>query len=67
MSTGNLTLMRRSLIWFLLALAWGLDCVLAFAHHNRLQAGLTAFFSGCFLLAGLLFRKQERKGRIRKP
>jgi hypothetical protein len=52
--------MRRSAIWFLLALAWAIDCVLAFFHHNWVQAGLTAFFACCFLAVGLLFRKRER-------
>ena len=52
--------MRRSLIWFLLALAWGLDCVLSISHRNWLQGSLTALFAGCFLVIGLYFRKRER-------
>jgi hypothetical protein len=58
--------MRRSAIWFVLAVAWAVDCVLAFFHHNRVQAGLTAFFACCFLAVGLLFRNRERK-LLRKP
>jgi hypothetical protein len=53
--------MRRSIIWFALAVAWAVDCLLAFVHHNRLQAGLTAFFACCFFAVGLLFRKHEQK------
>jgi hypothetical protein len=48
--------MRRSVIWFVLAVAWGVDCLLAFFHHNRVQAGLTALF----------FRKREQNPS-RKP
>jgi hypothetical protein len=51
--------MRGSIIWFALALAWGIDCVLALFHHNRLQAFLTALFAACFLAAGLAFRRRE--------
>jgi len=53
--------MRGSVIWFVLAVAWGVDCLLAFFHHNRVQAGLTAFFACCFFAVGLLFRKREQK------
>jgi uncharacterized membrane protein YhhN len=53
--------MRGSIIWFALAVAWAVDCLLALFHHNRLQAGLTAFFACCFLAVGLLFRKREQK------
>jgi hypothetical protein len=53
--------MRGSVIWFVLAVAWGVDCVLAFFHHNRVQGGLTGFFACCFFAAGLGFRKRERK------
>jgi hypothetical protein len=58
--------MRGSVIWFVLAVAWAVDCLLAFFHHNRVQAVLTALFACCFLVVGLLFRKRERK-LIRKP
>jgi len=57
--------MRGSIIWFVLALAWGLDGVLAAVHRNHLQAALTAFFACCFLAAGLAFRKRERKAKRR--
>ena len=30
--------MRGSIIWFVLALAWGVDGVLAAVHRNHLQA-----------------------------
>ena len=53
--------MRGSIIWFAVAAAWGLDCLLALIRHNRVQGGLTAFFACCFLAIGLLFRKRERK------
>jgi hypothetical protein len=53
--------MRGSVIWFALAVAWAADCLLALFHHNRLQAGLTAFFACCFLAVGLFFRKREQK------
>jgi hypothetical protein len=53
--------MRGSVIWFALAVAWAVDCLLAFLHHNGLQAGLTAFFACCFLAAGLFLRNRERK------
>ena len=53
--------MRRSVIWFVLAVAWAVDCLLAFFHHNRVQAGLTAFFASCFLAVGLFFRNREQK------
>jgi hypothetical protein len=52
--------MRGSVIWFVLAVAWGVDCALAVLHHNRLQSGLTAFFACCFFAAGLAFRKRAR-------
>jgi hypothetical protein len=58
--------MRGSVIWFALAVAWSVDCLLAFFHQNRVQAGLTALFAGCFFAAGLFFRKRERK-LMRKP
>jgi hypothetical protein len=51
--------MRRSVIWFALAVGWGIDCLLALVHHNRLQGALTAFFACCFLAAGLVLRKRE--------
>ncbi len=53
--------MRRSSIWFVLAVAWAIDCVLAFFRHNWVQAGLTAFFACCFLAVGLFYRKREQK------
>jgi hypothetical protein len=53
--------MRRSVIWFLLAVAWAVDCLLALFHHNQVQAGLTALFACCFFAVGLLFRKREQK------
>jgi hypothetical protein len=53
--------MRGSLIWFVLAVAWGVDCLLALFHDNRVQAGLTAFFGCCFFVVGLFFRKREQK------
>jgi membrane protein implicated in regulation of membrane protease activity len=49
------------MIWFAIAAAWGLDCVLALLHRNWVQAALTAFFALCFLAIGLLFRKRERR------
>ena len=52
--------MRGSIIWFVLALAWGVDGILAAVHRNHLQAVLTAFFACCFLAAGLVFRKREQ-------
>jgi hypothetical protein len=58
---GNLATMRGSVIWFALAIAWGLDCVLALFHHNWVQGGLTGFFACCFFAVGLAFRKRERK------
>ena len=58
--------MRGSVIWFVLAVAWAVDCLLAFIHQNRVQAGLTALFACCFFVVGLFFRKRERK-LIRKP
>jgi hypothetical protein len=57
---ANLAAMRRSVIWFVLAVAWGIDCALALFHHNRLQSALTALFACCFFAAGLAFRKRER-------
>jgi hypothetical protein len=53
--------MRGSVIWFALALGWGIDCLLALFHHNLLQGALTAFFACCFLAAGLFLRKREQK------
>jgi hypothetical protein len=53
--------MRGSVIWFALAVGWGIDCLLALFHHNRRQAALTGFFAGCFLAAGLVFRKREQR------
>jgi hypothetical protein len=53
--------MRGSIIWFALAAGWGLDCLLALIRHNPTQGALTGFFACCFLAAGLIFRKRERK------
>jgi hypothetical protein len=53
--------MRRSVIWFVLAAGWGLDCVLAAFHHRGIQAALTAFFALCFLAIGLVFQKRDRR------
>jgi hypothetical protein len=58
---ANLATMRGSIIWFALAVGWGIDCLLALFHHNRLQATLTAFFACCFLAAGLILRKREQR------
>ena len=58
---GNLATMRGSVIWFALAVAWGLDCGLALFHHNWVQGSLTGFFACCFFAVGLSFRKRERK------
>jgi hypothetical protein len=52
--------MRGSVIWFVMAAGWGLDCLLAFFRHNRLQSGLTGGFAACFLLVALLLRKREQ-------
>jgi hypothetical protein len=52
--------MRGSVIWFALAAAWGLDCLLALIRHNHVQSALTALFACCFLAAGLVFRKREQ-------
>ena len=57
--------MRRSVIWFLLAVGWGIDCALALFHHNRLQSALTGFFACCFLVAGLFLRKREQRAMRR--
>jgi hypothetical protein len=53
--------MRGSVIWFALAAAWGLDCLLALIRHNPTQGALAGFFACCFFATGLLFRKRERK------
>ena len=53
--------MRGSLIWFAVAAAWGLDCLLALIRHNPVQGALTALFACCFLAIGVAFRKRERK------
>jgi hypothetical protein len=58
--------MRGSIIWFVLAVAWGLDCLLALIRHNPVQGALTAFFACCFLAAGLFFRKREQAYPRRK-
>jgi hypothetical protein len=58
--------MRGSLIWFVLAAAWGLDCLLSLTRHNPVQVALTAFFACCFLAAGLFFRKREQAYPRRK-
>jgi hypothetical protein len=55
--------MRGSIIWFLLAIFWGLDSGLAIYRHNTVQTGLTAFFACCFLVVGLLLRRKEQKQR----
>jgi hypothetical protein len=52
--------MRRSAIWFVLAVAWAVDCLLSLFRHNWVQASLTAFFASCFLAVGFFFRKRER-------
>ena len=57
--------MRRSVIWFVLAMAWAVDCALAVLHHNRLQSALTALFTCCFLATGLAFRKREQRATRR--
>jgi hypothetical protein len=56
--------MRRSTIWFVLALGWGLDSGVALFRRNWQQSGLTAFFACCFVALGLYFRKRERKPQI---
>jgi hypothetical protein len=61
----SLASMRGSVIWFVMAAGWGLDCVLALIRHNLVQAGLTGFFAGCFLLVALFLRKREEKDRKR--
>lgn len=53
--------MRGSVIWFALAAAWGVDCLLAILHHNWVQVGLTAFSACCFFAVGLFFLRRERK------
>ena len=53
--------MRRSTIWYLLAAAWAIDCILSLLHHNRQQVLLTALFAGAFLAAGLAFRVREQR------
>jgi hypothetical protein len=53
--------MRGSVIWFALAAAWGIDCLLALIRHNPTQGALAGFFACCFFATGLLFRKRERK------
>ena len=58
---GNLATMRGSVIWFALAVAWGLDCALALFRQNWVQGCLTGFFACCFFAFGLAFRKRERK------
>ena len=60
-SKGNLGARRRSLIWFVLAFVWALDCMVAVTRRNWLQAALTAFFAACFLAIGCLYRGKERK------
>ena len=65
MSTGNVDSMQGSVIWFVLATFWGLDCCLALFRHNRMQAGLTALFACCFLGIALALRKRERKAQRR--
>jgi hypothetical protein len=63
---ANLATMRASVIWLVLAMAWGIDSALAFIRHNRQQTALTAFFACCFLTAGLALRKRERRASSNK-
>jgi hypothetical protein len=56
--------MRGSIVWFVVALAWGVDAVLCVVRHNVPQSGLTALFAGCFFVVGLVFRKKEQKARL---
>jgi hypothetical protein len=53
--------MRGSTIWFVMAGAWGLDCVLALFRHNFVQSALTGFFACCFLTVAVVLRKREQK------
>jgi len=58
--------MRGSVIWFALAAAWGLDCLLALIRHNHVQSALAGFFACCFFATGLVFRKREQAYPRRK-
>ncbi len=58
--------MRRHHIWYVLAVFWGADALLASIRGHTQAAVLAACIAVCFLAAGLVFRKREQRRSLRR-
>jgi hypothetical protein len=55
--------MRRSSIWFLIALLWLIDAVLTAVRHGVRQAVLAALVTVIFTAVGVFMRLRENRNR----
>jgi hypothetical protein len=51
--------MRREILWYLIAVAWLIDSVLAFHRQNSRPAILSLFFACCFFATGLYMQRKH--------
>lgn len=52
--------MRRSLIWFGLALLWAAIALAGLLHHHRGNAALEAAVALLFVIAGVVVRRRDQ-------
>jgi len=57
--------MRRSSVWFIIAVLWLLDTVLGIVRGNAHQAWLPALITLIFIAVGLIHRSREEKAALR--
>jgi hypothetical protein len=52
--------MRRETLWYLIAVAWLIDSVLAFHRQNPRPAILAFLFACCFFAVGVYMQRKHR-------
>lgn len=57
--------MRRSLIWFVLALLWALIALAGLLHHRAGNAALEAVVAALFVLVGLAVQRRDKAAAAR--
>jgi hypothetical protein len=55
--------MRRSSVWFIIALLWLVDTVLRVVRGNVREAWLPGVFTLIFVAVGFIHRRRENQGR----
>jgi hypothetical protein len=56
--------MRRSSVWFIIAIFWFIDTLLRVTLGNARQAWLPAVIALVFIVVGLIHRSREERARL---